>query len=197
MTTSALYQQLQQGLQARAPRVLNQSDYAEAAVLVALTDEEDCQLILTRRSMHLSTHQGEVAFPGGKRDPDDVDLQATALREAHEEVGLRSSDVRVIGQMDQVISRFGYVVTPILGLVDPDVSLVANQDELDVVFKVPLSFFKQVPEQYFEMGDVRIPSYQYDEFLIWGLTAMMIVEMLNHIWGADIPMHLPPSIINE
>lgn len=155
-------------------------------MLVAITNEAEPQLILTRRADHLSSHKGEVAFPGGKRDPEDNDIVATAIREAEEEVELDAGLVHVIGEMDQVVSRFGYLVTPVLALVPASVELKANPDELDAVFKVPLSFFQRPPSSYFERGQVKIPSYDYDGFHIWGLTAMMIAEMMNNLWDADI-----------
>ena len=186
MRDSELFLQLQQRLEQRRPRKINQPELAEAGVLVAITNEAEPQLILTRRADHLSSHKGEVAFPGGKRDPEDNDIVATAIREAEEEVELDAALVHVIGEMDQVVSRFGYLVTPVLALVPASVKLKANPDELDAVFKVPLSFFQQPPSSYFERGQVKIPSYDYDGFHIWGLTAMMIAEMMNNLWDADI-----------
>lgn len=186
MRESDLFQYLHNRLQAREPRKVHQPDLAEAGVLVAITNEANPQLILTRRAAHMSTHQGEVAFPGGKRDPEDSDIIATAIREAEEEVELPASQVTVVGQMDQVVSRFGYLVTPVLALIPADVELSANPDELDAVFRVPLEFFRQPPSSYFERGSVKIPSFDYDEFHIWGLTAMMIAEMMNHLWDTEI-----------
>ena len=186
MNSSDLIAQLTQRLEGHQPRVIPQPDLAEAGVLVAITEEPQPQLILTRRATHLSTHQGEVAFPGGKRDPEDDDIVFTALREAQEEIALPPERVRVIGQLDQVVSRFGYLVTPVLATIPPNIELVANQDELDAVFRVPLTFFLNEPSGYFERGQVKIPSFDYEEFHIWGLTAMMIAEMMNNLWDADI-----------
>jgi len=84
------------------------------------------------------------------------------------------------------VSRFGYLVTPVLALIPAEADLVANPDELDAVFRVPVEFFRQPPSSYFERGKVKIPSYDYDEFHIWGLTAMMIAEMMNNLWDTDI-----------
>ena len=186
MNSSDLIAQLTQRLEGHQPRVIQQPDLAEAGVLVAITEESQPQLILTRRATHLSTHQGEVAFPGGKRDPEDDDIVFTALREAQEEIALPPDCVRVIGQLDQVVSRFGYLVTPVLATIPANVELVANQDELDAVFRVPLTFFLNEPSGYFERGQVKIPSFDFEEFHIWGLTAMMIAEMMNNLWDADI-----------
>lgn len=186
MNNSDLYQMLTLRLAQHTPREIEQPELAEAGVLVALTDEAQPRLLLTRRADHLSTHRGEVAFPGGKRDPEDSNIVATALREAEEEVALDPRQVRVVGLMDQVVSRFGYLVTPVLAVIPADVELVANESELDAVFCAPLSLFQQPPSRYFERQQVKIPSFDYGEFHIWGLTAMMITEMMNHLWDADI-----------
>ncbi|MDK2777537.1 MAG: CoA pyrophosphatase [Pseudomonadota bacterium] len=186
MTSSPLYTYLRQRLELHNPRQVHQPDLAEAGVLVALTDEESPHLLLTRRSANLSSHQGEVAFPGGKRDPEDDSIVVTALREAEEEVALPRDSVCIVGEMDQVVSRFGYLVTPVLALIPPGLEYVANPSELDAVFSVPLSHFRAPPSGYFERGKVRIPSYDFGEFHIWGLTAMMIAEMMNNFWDADI-----------
>jgi len=186
MKNSPLLSHLQSRLSVHTPRRIPQPDLAEAGVLVALTDEEHPSVLLTLRSSNLSSHQGEVAFPGGKRDPEDESIIATALREANEEVGLLAEHATVLGELDQVVSRFGYLVTPVLAVIPPGLQHTANPGELDAVFEVPLSLFREKPAKYFERGNIRIPSYDYDEFHIWGLTAMMIAEMMNNFWDCDI-----------
>ncbi len=187
MNNQTLLNQLVTSVQQYEGRIIQQPSLLQAGVLVAITDEIDPHLILTRRADHLSTHSGEVAFAGGKRDDTDPDIIFTALREAHEEINLASCDVTVVGQLDQVISRFGYVVTPIVGVIPADTQFTANLDELDAVFKVPLRFFLETePHDYFERGSFSIPSFHYDGFRIWGLTSMMITEMVNNHLNADI-----------
>lgn len=187
MTTQTLLNQLINSVQQYDPRTIDQPSLLQAGVLVAITDEIDPKLILTRRADHLNTHSGEVAFAGGKQDATDPDIVFTALREAHEEINLCSDQVKIIGPLDQVVSRFGYVVTPIVGLIPADLEFIANLDELDAIFKVPLRFFlESEPYEYFERGNISIPSFQYEEFRIWGLTAMMITEMLNNHLNANI-----------
>lgn len=191
MTRQTLINKLQSSLRQRTPRSIEQPSLAEAAVLVAITEEDEPELILTLRARHLNSHSGEVAFAGGKKDDTDASLIGTALREANEEIGLESDQVTVIGQLDQVVSRYGYLVTPVVGLIPPDVALTANPDELDSVFKVPLDFFlSRDPDEYFERGSFSIPTYYFGEYRIWGLTAMMIVEMMNNHFDADIRMKL-------
>ncbi len=181
-----LYRYLDERLQHRQPRRFNQPTLLEAGVLIAVTDESDPKVLLTRRSLNLSSHKGEVAFPGGKRDAEDGSIIMTALREASEEVALPPEEVNIVGELDQVVSLHGYVVTPVLGIIEPNMEFVANPDELDAIFQVPLSHFEKPPSSYFEHGSARIPSYDYEEFHIWGITAMMIVEMMNTCWDCDI-----------
>jgi 8-oxo-dGTP pyrophosphatase MutT (NUDIX family) len=187
MTNQTLLNQLINSVQQYEGRIINQPNLIQAGVLIAITDELDPHLILTRRADHLNTHSGEVAFAGGKRDDTDPDIVFTALREAYEEIDLASQDVRVIGQLDQVVSRFGYIVTPIVGIIPPNLTFTANLEELDAVFKVPLRFFlENEPHDYFEQGPFSIPNFHYEGFRIWGLTAMMITEMVNNHLNAEI-----------
>ena len=191
MTSQTLLERLKGSLENYQGRIIDQPTMAQAGVLVAITEEDDPHLVLTRRADHLNTHSGEVAFAGGKRDEDDPDIVFTALREAHEEIALPSDNVQIIGQLDQVFSRFGYIVTPVVGLVSPHQEYTANPDELDAVFKVPVRFFLQNdPSGYFERGNFSIPSYDFEGFRIWGLTAMMIVEMMNNHFDANIKMKI-------
>mgnify|MGYP005988798519 FL=1 len=187
MTSQTLLNQLVDSIQQHQARIIDQPSLVQAGVLVAITDEDDPHLVLTRRAGHLTTHSGEVAFAGGKRDETDPDIVYTALREAHEEINLSSHHVNVIGELDQVVSRFGYVVTPIVGIIPADMTFTANLDELDAVFKVPLRFFLETePDDYFERGKISIPSYHFEGFRIWGLTSMMITEMMNNHLNANI-----------
>jgi len=187
MTSQTLLEQLVASVKDYQARTIDQPAMAQAGVLIAITDEDNPHLVLTRRATHLNIHSGEVAFAGGKRDESDPDIIYTALREAEEEINLASHHVTVIGELDQVVSRFGYVVTPIVGLIPADIEFTANLDELDAVFKVPLRFFLDTqPHDYFESGKISIPSFHFEGFRIWGLTAMMITEMMNNHLGAKI-----------
>lgn len=164
----------------------------EAAVLMPFTNSRNPELILTVRSAGMPTHAGEVAFPGGKRDPADLNLLGTALRESHEEVGLPPSMVEVLGQLSPLASRFGMKVTPFVGIVPHDVPLLAEEREIAQIFRVPLDFFLDTRPDMSSPIDFygkkfRIPTYHYGDKRIWGLTAFMILDLLNNVFDADIP----------
>jgi 8-oxo-dGTP pyrophosphatase MutT (NUDIX family) len=192
-----MIKQIRQRLTHFQPRLL-QTRRPQAAVLVAITNEPDPKVVLTQRAAKLSSHSGEVAFAGGKQDATDPDLGFTALREAHEEIGLEPSEVEIIGQMGQVMSKHQLVVTPFVGLIDPDAPLTPNPGELDAVFNVPLKFFltdhrHHTDEIVFKGKSRYVPAYQYDGYLIWGLTAYILVELLNECLDANIPMKPRPE----
>ena len=187
--------QVQQRLDNHTPRVID-LPLQKAAVLIPITNHTQPQLIFTRRAPHMSTHGGEVAFPGGKQDDTDHDLVATALRESWEEIGLPLEKVQVIGQTGTVVSRLGIEVTPIVGIVEADTALTANPEELDRIFQVPVSFFLNKNnldyDRWQDHNNVfEIPRFQYQEYCIWGLTAMMLVEFLNITLDAGIDMGSP------
>lgn len=176
-------------VQAHEPRVLELNQLATAAVLVAITDEKEPEVILTLRSSELPTHKGEVAFPGGKTEATDRDFTETALREAFEEIGLAPESVTVIGELDQVVSRYGFLVTPILGIVPADVVLNEDSREIESVFKVPLTFFLDgEPDQIDQFGSFRGPRWYFESYTIWGLTAVMLAELLNRFYGAELDL---------
>ncbi|MFQ6572356.1 CoA pyrophosphatase [Pseudomonas sp. UM16] len=172
--------------------------FPEAAVLLPITRSEAPELVLTLRAKGLSTHGGEVAFPGGRRDPDDPDLVFTALREAEEEIGLPPGLVEVIGPLSPLISLHGLKVTPFVGLIPDYVEYQANDAEIAAVFTVPLEFFRQDPRDHTHRIDYQgrswyVPSYRFGEYKIWGLSAIMIVELVNLLYDADINLHKPPE----
>lgn len=127
----------------REPRFADRAP-AQAAVLVPIVLRSPAEggptVLLTLRTAHLSTHSGQIAFPGGKVDAQDPSVQAAALREAHEEVGLQPEHVQVIGELPVYVTGTAFMVTPVVGLVQPGFSLQPNPGEVADVFEVPLAF---------------------------------------------------------
>lgn len=191
--------ELLQRVRGHRPRVLEvDSRYPEAAVLVPVTRSDEPQLVLTLRASGLSTHGGEVAFPGGRRDPEDPDLIFTALREAQEEIGLPPGLVEVIGPLSSLVSLHGIQVTPYVGIVPDYVEYRANDAEIAAVFSVPLRFFCDGPREAIHRIDYLghcwyVPSYRYEGYKIWGLTAIMVVELVNLVYDAGIDMQQEPA----
>ena len=159
--------------------------------------------MFTLRAAHLSTHSGEVAFPGGKRDKTDESLWFTALRESYEEINLPIGQVTLLGSLEPLASRFGLKVVPFVGLIPPEVDLVPNLGELDLIFKAPLRYFLEPKHLKFDRIDFfgkpyQIPYFCYEQFKIWGLTALMLVDLLNICFDAEIVCDWPqrdPEVI--
>lgn len=179
------------------PRIIEAAGLPEAGVLIPITCvHNQPEIILTLRSKRLSTHSGEVAFPGGRRDPGDVDLRFTALRETHEEIGLRPELIDVIGPMDSLVSRFGIKVTPYVGILPEVYELTPNADEIEEIFSVPVRYLLEDPREMTHRIDYEgrswyVPSYRYEGFKIWGLTALMLTELMNVAFDANIPLSIP------
>lgn len=157
-----------------------------AAVLVPITDRADPGVILTQRTTTMRRHAGQVAFPGGRIDPEDDGPIDAALREAEEEIALSRRHVTVIGAADRYRTVTGYEVTPILAVVPPDLVLVPSEAEVAQVFEVPLAFildpanhirasaeWQGQQRHYFEIN--------WDGHRIWGATAAMIVNLSRRL----------------
>ncbi|WNO10115.1 CoA pyrophosphatase [Teredinibacter sp. KSP-S5-2] len=177
----------------------------QAAVLIALCDSPDRHsgdhLLLTLRARHLNLHSGEVAFPGGKWEEGDIDLQATALRESYEEVGLRQESLEVIDQLPVAYTRKGMCVTPFAARVTEYHPLEANSDELDDLFWVPVEHFiedRRVKTDVFRIQQRTYwaPVYEYGGYTIWGFTARVLVEFVNRHYNAGVTrQHTSPEVL--
>ena len=178
------------------------SDLPKAAVLIALTDEENPEVSYTVRSNKVSSHQGEVSFPGGMQEESDTSLIITALRESEEEIGLPQNCVKILGSLDTMVSRFNVSVTPFVGVIPGDVELNTSSEEIEACFRVPLSFL--LKDKRYRNDEVNrngetfyMPAYKYSSYVIWGLTAMITVNFLNRALDAKIDMSLPSKIEGE
>jgi 8-oxo-dGTP pyrophosphatase MutT (NUDIX family) len=172
---------------------------AEASVLLALTNEAEPRLLLTRRSTRLNSHAGEVSFPGGKRDPADTSNIVVALREAQEETGLDPFAVRLLGELPSQRARNGMRVKPIIGVIPPDISLIAQPDEIDRIFFVRLSEFLRHPPRphsvRYNQRDLHVPSFQVEDEVVWGLTGRILVAMIER--GLDQRIDWPLFLLRR
>jgi 8-oxo-dGTP pyrophosphatase MutT (NUDIX family) len=156
-----------------------------AAVLVAVTDRPEPGLILTRRTETLRRHAGQVAFPGGRIDPGE-DAITAALREAEEEIALDRARVHVIGPADRYVTVTGFQVTPVIGVVPPDLPLTPSADEVADWFEAPLAFLFDPANQVEREIDWQGTPRRYYEIMwgerrIWGATAAMIVNLSRRL----------------
>lgn len=159
-----------------------------AAVLIAVTDRAAPGVILTLRQPTLRRHAGQIAFPGGKIDPEDDGPVAAALREAEEEIGLPPTGVEVVDMLQTYRTGSGYHIVPVLGVVAPDLPLIPHEAEVAAVFEVPLAFLIDAGNHAREtrlFGEVerRITVIQWQERRIWGITAAMIVNLSRRLAG--------------
>ena len=161
-----------------------------AAVLVAVTDRAQPGVILTQRTDTLRRHPGQVAFPGGRIDPEDDGAIGAALREAEEEIALPPALVEVIGTADRYRTVTGYEVTPVVGVVPPDLVLVPAEAEVAAVFEVPLAFLLDTANHVEASTQYQGRERHFYEILwgerrIWGATAAMIVNLSRRLrWTA-------------
>jgi 8-oxo-dGTP pyrophosphatase MutT (NUDIX family) len=159
---------------------------AVLAMLHAPGDDQEAELILTRRAWHLRNHKGEVSFPGGGHEPHDRDLLATALRETHEEIGLDPEHVDVIGELDHLMtfSRRSYIVPFVGAVAGPLPELVPDPGEVERILHVPLSELL-APDTYRQerwdfAGQERVMHF-FDlvDDTVWGATASMLYNLLG------------------
>lgn len=158
-----------------------------AAVLIPVVDHAEPTVLLTQRSAHLSSHAGQISFPGGKIDATDASPLDAALREAHEEIGLTRDFIEPIGYLDVYATGFGFRILPTVARVKPGFQLWVNASEVDEVFEVPLKFlmdpinhqrhskeFRGVPRSYYAMP--------FAERYIWGATAGILRVLYERIY---------------
>ncbi len=162
----------------------------EAAVLVPLVDRtEGATVIFTQRTAHLTAHAGQISFPGGRRESSDRTPEDTALRETEEEIGLDRDHIEVLGRLDTYVTRTGFRVTPVVGLVRPPFRLCPDPTEVEEIFEVPLAFildpaYPQRLSRDFQGARRFFYAFPYEGRFIWGATAGMLVN-LRDVLGGD------------
>ena len=168
--------------------VVPERPHRRAAVLVpVLPRDGGPQVLFTVRAAHLRDHSGQIAFPGGKIDAVDSSPADAALREAREEVGLPAEAIRVLGYLDPYLSATGFLVLPVLGLVNPEATLALNPDEVAATFEVPLIDLLDPAQRRIESAvwrgrQRRYYVITYGEFRIWGVTAGIVNNLQERLF---------------
>ncbi len=154
-----------------------------AAVLVPIVAHPaELTVLFTQRTSQLRSHSGQVSFPGGRAEPEDASPELTALREAEEEIGLPAERVEIVARLPDYLTRTGFRVTPVVGLLTPPLELAPDRREVEEVFEVPLAFLLDARNHLRETRELRgetVGYYviQYGKRRIWGATAGMLVNL--------------------
>jgi 8-oxo-dGTP pyrophosphatase MutT (NUDIX family) len=169
----------------RSRITIDRSDLTKAAVLVPIVFRAgEPFLIVTKRTMNVATHKGQISFPGGVREPGDKDEIENALRETREEIGISPSSTTVIGLLDDYATTTGFAVTPVVGIVEPDVEFAPDPVEVAEIIEVSIADLQNpkhhelVTVEYEEFGYM-YHRYQVGSHIIWGATAGIIHVFLN------------------
>ena len=156
-----------------------------AAVLIPIVERPSgLTVLLTQRTAGLRSHAGQICFPGGKTEPQDLTAEDTALRESEEEIGLPREHVEIVGRLGKRTTGTGYHVTPVVGLVRPSIQLVLDPSEVESIFEVPLAYVLDPDNHKIEtrlMKGLEREFYvmPYNDHYIWGLTARLLVALRN------------------
>lgn len=175
---------------ARRPAIeIHAPQHRRACVLIPLIRHNGgWSILFTQRSANLAAHSGQISFPGGAVEEGEA-LDAAAIREAEEEVGIRPADVELIGRLDDLVTHSGFLVAPFVGVIHEPVQYVIQEAEVVEVFEVPLQALLDVrnPEvRYvpFRRKDYPAYFYHYGRYEIWGLTGRMLKAFLDLVWQA-------------
>ncbi len=158
-----------------------------AGVLVPIIERRaGLSVLLTQRASHLKHHAAQASFPGGRMEDHDADVRETALRETHEEVGIAPEQVDVIGYLRTMPTITGFAVTPVVGLIRPDVDLVIDRTEVDYAFEVPLDFLlhegnARLVDREWEGRRFRLKEFHYRGERVWGATAYMLLAFREFV----------------
>jgi 8-oxo-dGTP pyrophosphatase MutT (NUDIX family) len=157
-----------------------------AAVLVPLVHGAKPGVLLTLRAPHLRDHAGQVAFPGGRMEPEDASAEATALREAHEEIGLLPGQVELAGRLPDYVTGTAYRITPVLGLLPSGLALSPCEDEVAAIFTLPLSTLLDPAAPQRRQAEWRGRQREFwvwphPEHYVWGATAAILVHLAQRL----------------
>ncbi len=163
--------------------------FRPAGVLVPLWFDAEgrAEVIFIRRSQGLKHHAGQIAFPGGGKDPTDPDLKVTAVREAVEELGIKADDIEIIGRLEQTFTPSGYRLQPFVGILACD-NFCPSVGEVETVYKIPLVAFFEPSVYREELMDWKgerylVPFFEIGDLTIWGATGRILVRFLDCCFG--------------
>ena len=163
-----------------------QQNVIPSAVLVPLIERSmGIRIILTRRSKYLKSHGGQISFPGGRMEKEDISPAHTALRETQEEIGIDTDAVEIIGCLDNYsIVTTGFRITPLVGFVNPTQKFKRNESEVESIFEIPLTVVMNKKNYHKESRTIKDVNYSYqvlpyEEHRIWGATAAILLNLCN------------------
>ena len=172
----------------------------EAGVLAPIiTDSDATAILFTKRADHLGDHPGQMSFPGGSREPRDPDLEATALREATEEIGLRSEAADVIGALDDIETVTRYIVRPFVARI-PAQRYVPDEDEVAEIIRLPVAALtdrENYESEYREhpnYGPIRVHYFTVNGYTVWGATGRMLAQLLELTTEWTVPPEVDQTV---
>ncbi len=164
------------------------ADYRPAAVLIPFFFKDDrAQVLFTKRSQQVRHHKGQISFPGGTLDDEDTDLRAAALRETEEEIGVKTDDIHIIAEIDEMVTPTKFHITPFVGTIPYPYTFQINPAEIDELIEIPLShLLDPVNHRTYERPlpidpkrIVTVHSYQYGPHEVWGITGHILHNLIS------------------
>lgn len=170
---------------------LNRGPLVPAAVLVPIVHGEQPGILLTKRSARLKSHAGQVAFPGGRVDCSDASVEAAALREAQEEIGLHPNQVELVGRLPDYVTGTGFLIAPVLALLPDGLALTPSEAEVEAIFTLPLAVLldPDAPERrraHFRGRSREFWVWPHPDHYIWGATAAILVNLAHRLRAQDV-----------
>jgi len=174
------------------PKTVEDQPQEAAVILPVITPKSDPTILFTKRADHLSDHPGQMSFPGGGVEPEDDSLEDTALREAHEEIGLEPPEASLVGRLDDIRTVTHYSVRPFVGEI-PDREYEPCDDEVAEIARLPIEELTDLRNYHSERrdhphyGDIRLHYFYVGRFTVWGATARMLVQFLELATDWEMP----------
>ncbi|ELZ74336.1 CoA pyrophosphatase [Haloferax larsenii] len=173
------------------PETVEAGRHAAVIAPVVMRDDRP-HVLFTKRADHLGEHPGQMSFPGGGREPSDVDLRATALREANEEIGLRADEPAFYGRLDDILTVTDYAVSPFVATIpdreyEPDDREVAEIAVLSVDDLTDRTNYESELRDHPQYGEIRLHFFHVDGYTVWGATGRMLVQLLELTTDWEVP----------